>query len=161
MPILGEEERDFAQMSLNRYFPTEKLFLSSTNLFYYNSNFRIYFGDFKLLSIFGHKILQINEVYLRGGFFKQWKFVHNWFRKIICVFKHNSSGLRMTFVKGMGNVFFKYWQPKVGSKPLVYTNSQNQSDFCCSSKKDRKISSIFPSDFVQSDPILAVCVNRG
>jgi hypothetical protein len=39
-------------------------------------------------------------------------------------------------------------------------NSQNQSDFCCPSKKDRKIS-IFPSNFVQSDPILAVHVNRG
>ncbi len=44
--------------------------------------------------------------------------------------------------------------------PLVYTNSQNRSDFCCPTKKDRKIF-IFPSDFVQSDPIFAVRVNRG
>jgi hypothetical protein len=44
--------------------------------------------------------------------------------------------------------------------PLIYTNNQNRSNFCCPSKKDRKIS-IFPSDFVQSDQILAVRVNRG
>ncbi len=44
--------------------------------------------------------------------------------------------------------------------PLVYMNSQNRSDFCCPTKKDRKIS-IFPSDFVQSDLIFAVRVNRG
>ncbi len=42
----------------------------------------------------------------------------------------------------------------------VYMNSQNRSNFCFLSKKDRKIS-IFPSDFVQSDLILAVRVNRG
>jgi hypothetical protein len=44
--------------------------------------------------------------------------------------------------------------------PLVYTNSQNWSDFFSSDQKDRNIS-IFPSDFVQSDPIFAVRVNRG
>ncbi len=49
---------------------------------------------------------------------------------------------------------------KMEGSPLVYTNSQIRSDFCFPSKKDRKIS-IFPSNFVQSDPILAVRVNRG
>jgi hypothetical protein len=44
--------------------------------------------------------------------------------------------------------------------PLIYTNSLNRSNFCRPTKKDRKIS-IFPSDFVQSDLILAVRVNRG
>jgi len=48
----------------------------------------------------------------------------------------------------------------ISTLPLIYTNSQNRSNFCCPSKKDRKIS-IFPSDFVQSDPILAVRLNRG
>ncbi len=44
--------------------------------------------------------------------------------------------------------------------PPVYTNSQNRIRLHKIGRRDRKIS-IFPSDFVQSDLILAVHVNAG
>ncbi len=44
--------------------------------------------------------------------------------------------------------------------PPVYTNSQNQIRLHKIRRRDRKIS-IFPSDFVQLDPILTVRVNAG